>query len=43
VADFVRTKDGQLREHWNIIEDEVTRENSASGLPMFGDVFPEGR
>jgi predicted SnoaL-like aldol condensation-catalyzing enzyme len=43
VADFVRMQDGQIREHWDIIEDEVTRENSASGLPMFGDDFPEDR
>jgi hypothetical protein len=23
-----------------VIEDEVTREQSKSGLPMFGDTFP---
>jgi predicted SnoaL-like aldol condensation-catalyzing enzyme len=29
-----------LAEHWDVIQDEVTREKSASGLPMFGDAFP---
>jgi hypothetical protein len=30
-------------EHWDVIEDEVTRANSLSGLPMFGATFPEER
>ena len=38
-ADIVRIKDGVLAEHWDVIEDEATREQSNSGLPMFGDVF----
>jgi predicted SnoaL-like aldol condensation-catalyzing enzyme len=38
-ADIVRLKDGVLAEHWDVIEDEATREQSKSGLPMFGDVF----
>src|SRR5580693_5684305 len=38
-ADIVRVKDGVLAEHWDVIEDEATREQSKSGLPMFGDVF----
>src|SRR6202140_5603626 len=38
-ADIVRIKDGVLAEHWDVIEDEATREQSRSGLPMFGDVF----
>jgi acetyl esterase/lipase len=29
-----------LAEHWDIIQDEVTRSQSRSGLPMFGDAFP---
>jgi predicted SnoaL-like aldol condensation-catalyzing enzyme len=29
-----------LAEHWDVIEDEVTREKSASGKPMFGESFP---
>jgi predicted SnoaL-like aldol condensation-catalyzing enzyme len=40
VVDIVRIENGLLAEHWDVIEDEVTREKSASGLPMFGDRFP---
>jgi predicted SnoaL-like aldol condensation-catalyzing enzyme len=40
VADIVRMEDGILAEHWDVIQDEVTREKSQSGLPMFGDKFP---
>src|SRR5438445_5169496 len=38
-ADIVRIKDDALVEHWDVIEDEVTQEQSKSGQPMFGDVF----
>jgi predicted SnoaL-like aldol condensation-catalyzing enzyme len=38
-ADIVRIKDGILVEHWDVIQDEVTREASKSGEPMFGDGF----
>ena len=41
VVDIVRLEDGRLAEHWDVIEDEATRESSKSGLPMFGDKFPE--
>jgi len=40
VVDIVRIENGLLAEHWDVIQDEVTREKSASGLPMFGDAFP---
>jgi predicted SnoaL-like aldol condensation-catalyzing enzyme len=40
VADIVRIQDGVLAEHWDVIQDEATRESSKSGLPMFGDKFP---
>jgi predicted SnoaL-like aldol condensation-catalyzing enzyme len=40
VADIVRMEDGRLAEHWDVIQDEATREQSRSGLPMFGDKFP---
>ena len=40
VADIVRVADGMLAEHWDVIQDEVTRAQSKSGLPMFGDAFP---
>ena len=39
VADIVRMEDGVLAEHWDVIQDEATREQSRSGLPMFGDRF----
>jgi predicted SnoaL-like aldol condensation-catalyzing enzyme len=39
VADIVRMKDGILVEHWDVIQDEATREQSKSGQPMFGDKF----
>jgi predicted SnoaL-like aldol condensation-catalyzing enzyme len=40
-ADIVRIKDGVLVEHWDVIEDEATQEQSKSGLPMFGDRFSD--
>lgn len=40
VADIVRMENGILAEHWDVIQDEATREQSQSGLPMFGDTFP---
>ena len=40
VADIVRIEDGLLAEHWDVIQDEATAEESQSGLPMFGDIFP---
>ena len=38
-ADIVRIKNGVLVEHWDVIQDEASRESSKSGLPMFGDKF----
>ena len=40
VADIVRMENGLLAEHWDVIQDEATREQSRSGLPMFGEKFP---
>jgi predicted SnoaL-like aldol condensation-catalyzing enzyme len=40
-ADIIRIKDGLIVEHWDVIQDEATQEQSKSGLPMFGDKFPE--
>jgi predicted SnoaL-like aldol condensation-catalyzing enzyme len=40
-ADIVRLQDGILVEHWDVIQDEVTQEQSKSGQPMFGDNFPQ--
>jgi predicted SnoaL-like aldol condensation-catalyzing enzyme len=39
-ADILRVQDGVLVEHWDVIQDEATREQSKSGRPMFGDSFP---
>jgi predicted SnoaL-like aldol condensation-catalyzing enzyme len=39
-ADVVRVQDGKLAEHWDVWQDEATRTESVSGLPMFGDEFP---
>jgi predicted SnoaL-like aldol condensation-catalyzing enzyme len=40
-ADILRIKDGILVEHWDVIQDEASRQESKSGLPMFGDKFTE--
>jgi len=39
-ADIVRIEDGLLAEHWDVIQDEATRDESKSGLPMFKEEFP---
>jgi len=39
-ADIVRIKDRILVEHWDVIQDEATKEQSKSGNPMFGATFP---
>jgi predicted SnoaL-like aldol condensation-catalyzing enzyme len=39
-ADIVRIKDGVLVEHWDVIQDEATEEQSKSKRPMFGNTFP---
>ena len=40
-ADVVRVADGMLAEHWDVLQDEPTKAESRSGLPMFGTTFPE--
>jgi predicted SnoaL-like aldol condensation-catalyzing enzyme len=40
-ADVVRIADGVLAEHWDVLQDEATRAESKSGLPMFGDAFAD--
>ena len=39
-ADILRIEDGMLAEHWDVIQDEATREESKSKAPMFGTSFP---
>src|SRR5213080_4372100 len=38
-ADIVRIENGRLAEHWDVLQDEATKAQSKSGLPMFGDHF----
>jgi predicted SnoaL-like aldol condensation-catalyzing enzyme len=38
-ADIVRIQNGILIEHWDVIQDEATQEQSKSGQPMFGRTF----
>ena len=40
-ADVVQIEDGRLAEHWDALQDEATKAESKSGLPMFGDRFPD--
>ncbi len=40
-ADIVRVQNELLVEHWDVIQDEATKEQSKSGHPMFGDSFPK--
>jgi predicted SnoaL-like aldol condensation-catalyzing enzyme len=40
-ADIVRIENGRLAEHWDVLQDEATKAESKSGLPMFGDKFSE--
>ena len=42
-ADILRIEDGVLVEHWDVIQDEATQEQSKSGRPMFGNSFPARR
>ena len=41
VADIVRLENGKLAEHRDVIQDEAKKEASSSGLPIFGDKFPD--
>ncbi len=40
VVDICRLQDGVLIEHWDVIQDEVSKAASAGGNPMFGVTFP---
>ena len=40
VVDVVRIENGRLAEHWDVVQDEATKEQSKSGRPMFGENFP---
>jgi len=40
VVDILRIEAGRVAEQWDVMQDEATRVESKSGLPMFGDRFP---
>ncbi len=40
VVDILRIEGGRLAEHWDVVQDEATKAQSKSGLPMFGNAFP---
>jgi len=40
-ADILRIQDGIFVEHWDVIQDEATEEQSKSKAPMFGTTFPK--
>ena len=37
---ILRVQEGILLEHWDVIQDEATEEQSKSKAPMFGDSLP---
>ena len=39
-ADILRINDGILVEHWDVIQNEASKAESKSGLPMFGRDLP---
>jgi predicted SnoaL-like aldol condensation-catalyzing enzyme len=39
-ADIVRIENGVMQEHWDVLQDEVTEQQSKSKAPMFGKSFP---
>lgn len=40
-ADILRIENGVFQEHWDVLQDEVTEEQSKSKAPMFGTSFPK--
>ena len=40
-ADILRIENGVLAEHWDVLRDEATEEQSKSKAPMFGSSFPK--
>jgi len=39
-VDILRVQDGIMVEHWEVLQDEATEEQSKSKRPMFGNAFP---
>ena len=40
-ADILRVENQTFVEHWDVIQNEATQQQSKSGRPMFGDKFPK--
>jgi predicted SnoaL-like aldol condensation-catalyzing enzyme len=40
-ADVIRFENDLLWKHWDVLQDEATRAESVSGLPVFGNAFAE--
>jgi predicted SnoaL-like aldol condensation-catalyzing enzyme len=41
LVDILRIERGLLAEHWDVVQEEATKAESKSGLPMFGETFPQ--
>jgi len=41
VVDIVHLEAGRLAEHWDVVQDQAMKDESKSGLPMFGEAFPQ--
>ena len=41
VVDIVHLDAGRLAEHWDVVQDQAMKDESKSGLPMFGEAFPQ--
>ncbi len=39
VVNIFRIENGALAEHWDVVQEEATKQESKSGLPMFKDYF----
>jgi predicted SnoaL-like aldol condensation-catalyzing enzyme len=42
-VDIFRIDEGKLVEHWDVLQNEATRSESAGGYPMFGNTFAPER
>lgn len=40
-ADILRIENGVFQEHWDVLQDEATEDQSRSKAPMFGTSFPK--
>jgi predicted SnoaL-like aldol condensation-catalyzing enzyme/predicted ester cyclase len=40
-VDILKIKDGVFTEHWDVLQDEASKEESNGGFPMFGTSFPK--